>query len=809
MAIEVTVTENVTTVSVSDSATTVDVSPQVTEVGVAAVDVSSANTATGIALTPTGNISATNVQAAFNEIGANEDFTTTLKTKLDGIEEGANADTFTAGDNINIDDGEISADVVGALSAGTNITISEAGEISASSISLTDVYTADSEAEHLSLSPTPDQGDVVIRTDENKTYIHNGGTAGTMADYTELASSNGVQSINGATGIVTFGKTNLDGYNANEFIDWTASHATPIHADNYTNTTYTAGTNISISDQNVISATGGGGGETYTAGSGIDISDSNVISWSSTSLVFEKVEFAFNDTNTPSGVYFENYEVIADEAGFAFKYDDPDTNEDPVFFGAITTAGSQFAGETTFTTSIKSPLYKMSGFTFAQLETGAGSQDGGQVRLSNTSVATATEGSDNLLLANTEYVDRAITNSGFYTLPDTTDQEDKSLTVGSDGIARWERIHKTQVLFAERTDLTNAVQIGALNSGTNAVTLGGTITGSGAVTVTYDNSANITISADPDGLPAQSESTDGYVLQSDGTDASWANLSTATLPTQTGNSGKYLTTDGTNASWDEVDAYPSQTGNAGKALVTNGVTVSWGDIDAYPDQSGNSGKFLSTDGSTVTWADVQTSIPSQSGHANKYLVTDGSSLSWATVSTAGQTGNITFSGSTISSSDTATVTIDDDLVADDITAESLSITSASAPSAVSNSSFEITAPDGVTHNGIPLPSYQGMIYIVGDGSTIGSWQGNSGVSVSKVADAEIQLTLDNRTDLDRRDYYVIANFNTTLDNPGSERYAQVSVSQQDDGVINLKLRDQNNGTSLVGAGVVVVQVYEV
>ena len=107
---------------------------------------------------------------------------------------------------------------------------------------------------------------------------------------------------------------------------------------------------------------------------------------------------------------------------------------------------------------------------------------------------------------------------------------------------------------------------------------------------------------------------------------------------------------------------------------------------------------------------------------------------------------------------------------------------------------------------LPLQSYQGMIYIVGDGSTIGSWQGNSGVSVSKVADAEIQLTLDNRTDFgDRRDYYVIANFNTTLDTPGSERYAQVSVSQQDDGVINLKLRDQNNGTSLVGAGVVVVQ----
>jgi len=42
-------------------------------------------------------------------------------------------------------------------------------------------------------------------------------------------------------------------------------------------TTYTAGTGISISDENVISATGGGGAA-YTAGANISISDENVIS---------------------------------------------------------------------------------------------------------------------------------------------------------------------------------------------------------------------------------------------------------------------------------------------------------------------------------------------------------------------------------------------------------------------------------------------------------------------------------------------------------------------------------------------------
>ena len=50
------------------------------------------------------------------------------------------------------------------------------------------------------------------------------------------------------------------------------------------------------------------------------------------------------------------------------------------------------------------------------------------------------------------------------------------------------------------------------------------------------------------------------------------------LPSQTGNSGKYLTTNGTNASWSVVqgvDGLPSQTGNSGKVITTNGSDASW------------------------------------------------------------------------------------------------------------------------------------------------------------------------------------------------------------------------------------------
>lgn len=56
-----------------------------------------------------------------------------------------------------------------------------------------------------------------------------------------------------------------------------------------------------------------------------------------------------------------------------------------------------------------------------------------------------------------------------------------------------------------------------------------------------------------------------------------ATLSSYSLPTQTGNSGKFLTTNGTAESWGTVNQYslPSQTGNAGKLLTTNGTSESW------------------------------------------------------------------------------------------------------------------------------------------------------------------------------------------------------------------------------------------
>jgi hypothetical protein len=60
------------------------------------------------------------------------------------------------------------------------------------------------------------------------------------------------------------------------------------------------------------------------------------------------------------------------------------------------------------------------------------------------------------------------------------------------------------------------------------------------------------------------------------------NAKEATLPDQTGNTGKYLTTNGTAKSWGTVSQYalPSQTGNSGKFLTTNGTAESWGTVSS-------------------------------------------------------------------------------------------------------------------------------------------------------------------------------------------------------------------------------------
>lgn len=75
-------------------------------------------------------------------------------------------------------------------------------------IALTDVAVVVSQAAQLAL--TAQEGDVAVRTDLNKSFVHNGGSAGTMVDWTELATpTDAVQSVNGQTGSVSLTKADV------------------------------------------------------------------------------------------------------------------------------------------------------------------------------------------------------------------------------------------------------------------------------------------------------------------------------------------------------------------------------------------------------------------------------------------------------------------------------------------------------------------------------------------------------------------------------------------------------------------------
>jgi hypothetical protein len=75
---------------------------------------------------------------------------------------------------------------------------------------VTEVYTVGSQAAQLAL--VAEEGDIAIRTDLNKSYAHNGGTAGTMADWSELLTpTDAVLSFNTRTGAITLTSGDVTG----------------------------------------------------------------------------------------------------------------------------------------------------------------------------------------------------------------------------------------------------------------------------------------------------------------------------------------------------------------------------------------------------------------------------------------------------------------------------------------------------------------------------------------------------------------------------------------------------------------------
>ena len=151
------------------------------------------------------------------------------------------------------------------LTAGTNVTITN-DVIDVASVALTSVRTVNSQVAQLALSLQ--EGDVVVRTDLNESYMHNGGTAGTMADYTLLATpTNAVLSVVGQTGSISASqiKTAYEAEsNTNAFTDAEKTKLSNIEVNaDVTDTTnvvaaLTAGANITIANDGTIASTASG-----------------------------------------------------------------------------------------------------------------------------------------------------------------------------------------------------------------------------------------------------------------------------------------------------------------------------------------------------------------------------------------------------------------------------------------------------------------------------------------------------------------------------------------------------------------------
>ncbi len=123
---------------------------------------------------------------------------------------------------------DLKADLVGGLIPSSQLP----------AIAITSTQTAASQAAQLAL--TTQEGDVVVRSDEHKTYIRNAGTSGTMSDFTFLDSpADAVTSVNGSTGTVVLAKGDVGLGNVDNTSDSTKNSATAT----LTNKDLTSGTN--------------------------------------------------------------------------------------------------------------------------------------------------------------------------------------------------------------------------------------------------------------------------------------------------------------------------------------------------------------------------------------------------------------------------------------------------------------------------------------------------------------------------------------------------------------------------------------
>ena len=188
-----------------------------------------------------------------------------------------------------------------------------------------------------------------------------------------------------------------------------------------------------------------------------------------------------------------------------------------------------------------------------------------------------------------------------------------------DGIAN-PSDNELYIVTDEQVDYSEITNKPTIGSATLTIQKNGTTVQTFGANATSNVTANITVPTTAADINAQETLVSGTNIKTINNNSllGSGNLDIDSLPSQSGQSGKFLTTDGTDASWADVDALPSQSGNSGKYLTTNGTTASWNSLatvatsGSYNDLSNKltqgtgitiSNNVISTDRTVVTFVE--------------------------------------------------------------------------------------------------------------------------------------------------------------------------------------------------------------